>query len=80
MQIQGIYAVLAKDGQSGGYTRLFERRPDDRPMDVLIQWRNVAGANLQIFHDKRRMIKSPLTSGDAAGMARACFGGCAGRP
>ncbi|ESW62708.1 hypothetical protein X769_33400 [Mesorhizobium sp. LSJC268A00] len=62
------------------YTRLFERRPDDRPMDVLIQWRNVAGANLQIFHDKRRMIKSPLTSGDAAGMARACFGGCAGRP
>ncbi|AGS26605.1 hypothetical protein REMIM1_PF00944 (plasmid) [Rhizobium etli bv. mimosae str. Mim1] len=28
------------------------REPDDRPMGGLIQWRNVAGANIQIFHDK----------------------------
>ncbi|WP_245266180.1 VOC family protein [Mesorhizobium sp. L103C119B0] len=41
------------------YTRLFERRPDDRPMDGLIQWRNVAGANLQIFHDKENAVVVP---------------------
>ena len=54
MQIQGIYAALATanmDEAETFYTRLFEREPDDRPMDSLIQWRNVAGANIQIFHD-----------------------------
>ena len=54
MQIQGIYAALATaniDQAERFYARLFEREPDDRPMNGLIQWRNVAGANIQIFHD-----------------------------
>jgi len=48
MQIQGIYAALATASMANAeqfYTQLFEREPDDRPMDGLIQWRDVAGAN-----------------------------------
>lgn len=55
MQIQGIYAALATanmDLAEAFYTQLFEREPDDRPMEGLIQWRNIAGANIQIFEDK----------------------------
>ncbi|ESX95751.1 lactoylglutathione lyase [Mesorhizobium sp. LNJC399B00] len=64
MQTQGVYAVLATARMEKAeefYTRLFERRPDDRPMDGLIQWRNVAGANLQIFHDKENAGSGRLT-------------------
>ncbi|MBZ9811117.1 MULTISPECIES: hypothetical protein [unclassified Mesorhizobium] len=55
MEIQGIYAALATasmDRAEKFYTHLFAREPDDRPMDGLIQWRGVAGANIQIFDDK----------------------------
>jgi predicted enzyme related to lactoylglutathione lyase len=54
MQIQGIYAALATNDIKAAedfYTKLFDRGPDDRPMDGLIQWRNVAGANIQIFSE-----------------------------
>jgi predicted enzyme related to lactoylglutathione lyase len=54
MRIQGIYAALmtaSMERSERFYTQLFERAPDDRPMDGLIQWRNVAGANIQIFRD-----------------------------
>ncbi|MGX9146339.1 hypothetical protein [Mesorhizobium sp. 128a] len=48
MQIQAIYAALAAanmDQAEQFYTQLFERGPDDRPMEGLIQWRDIAGAN-----------------------------------
>jgi predicted enzyme related to lactoylglutathione lyase len=64
MQIQGIYAALATasmDRAETFYTRLFGRGPDDRPMDGLIQWRNVAGANIQIFRDKENAGYGRLT-------------------
>ncbi|PBB66047.1 lactoylglutathione lyase [Mesorhizobium sp. WSM4312] len=64
MQIQAIYAALATTSMNGAekfYSQLFERRPDDRPMDGLIQWRNVAGANIQIFHDKENAGSGRLT-------------------
>ena len=43
------------------YTQLFDREPDDRPMKGLIQWRNVAGANIQLFHDKENAGSGRLT-------------------
>jgi len=52
MRIQGIYAAIAAADMAASedfYTNLFGRGPDDRPMDTLIQWRNVAGANIQVF-------------------------------
>ncbi|WP_245420676.1 VOC family protein [Mesorhizobium sp. WSM3876] len=64
MQIQGIYAGLATASIASAekfYTQLFDREPDDRPMDGLIQWRNVAGANIQIFHDKENAGSGRLT-------------------
>lgn len=56
MRIQGIYAALTTKDMAEAerfYTILFGRAPDDRPMDGLIQWRDVAGANIQIFQDER---------------------------
>ncbi|WP_026792271.1 VOC family protein [Pleomorphomonas oryzae] len=64
MQIQGIYAAIASanmDVAEAFYTQLFDREPDDRPMDGLIQWRNVAGANIQIFLDKLHAGSGRLT-------------------
>lgn len=55
MKIQGIYAALATADMNASeafYTKLFERGPDDRPMDGLIQWRDVSGAHIQIFRDE----------------------------
>lgn len=54
MRIQGIYAAVATtrlESAEKFYTQLFGRGPDDRPMQSLIQWRGVAGANIQVFHD-----------------------------
>lgn len=56
MQIQGIYATLTATDMERAetfYTTLFGRSPDDRPMDGLIQWRDVAGANIQLFLDEK---------------------------
>ncbi|HWW24498.1 MAG TPA: VOC family protein [Caulobacter sp.] len=64
MQIQGIYAALATanmDRAEAFYAQLFDRGPDDRPMEGLIQWRNVAGANIQIFHDSEKAGSGRLT-------------------
>lgn len=54
MLIQGIYLALVvndMDAAERFYSTLFGRGPDDRPMDGLIQWRDVEGANIQIFRD-----------------------------
>lgn len=64
MQIQGIYAALATasmDRAEKFYAQLFDRGPDDRPMDGLIQWRDVVGANIQIFHDPEKAGSGRLT-------------------
>ncbi|RUW46322.1 MULTISPECIES: VOC family protein [unclassified Mesorhizobium] len=64
MDIQGIYAALATTNMAASerfYTLLFERRPDDRPMDSLIQWRGVAGANIQIFLNESNAGSSMCT-------------------
>jgi len=64
MRIKGIYAALAASDiavAEAFYTKLFGRGPDDRPMDNLIQWRNVAGANIQIFKDNQNAGSSLCT-------------------
>ena len=64
MQIQGIYAAVATasmDAAEKFYSQLFDRSPDDRPMEGLLQWRNVAGANIQIFDDAENAGSSRLT-------------------
>ncbi|HEX7929821.1 MAG TPA: hypothetical protein VF470_02790 [Sphingomicrobium sp.] len=64
MRIQGIYAALTTREMAKGeqfYTALFGRGPDDRPMDSLIQWRDVAGANVQLFTDEKNAGHSRCT-------------------
>lgn len=40
---------------------LFGRGPDDRPMESLIQWRGIAGANIQVFQDAKNAGSGRLT-------------------
>lgn len=64
MHIQGIYAALATadiERAEKFYVHLFEREPDDRPMRGLIQWRDVAGANIQVFLDEANAGSGRLT-------------------
>ncbi|MGO4637028.1 VOC family protein [Mesorhizobium sp. 2RAF45] len=64
MRIQGIYAAIATADIAAAesfYTKLFDRGPDDRPMDNLIQWRNVAGANIQIIENQDNAGSSMCT-------------------
>ena len=64
MRIQAIYAAIATakmDVAEHFYTELFGRAPDDRPMDGLIQWRDVAGANVQIFRDQEHAGSGRMT-------------------
>lgn len=64
MRIQGIYAALTTrdmDKAEAFYTTLFDRPPDDRPMDGLIQWRDVAGANIQLFKDDENAGRGRFT-------------------
>jgi hypothetical protein len=64
MHIQGIYATLSTADIGTAerfYTQLFEREPDDRPIKGLIQWRNIAGANIQIFENRKDAGAGRLT-------------------
>jgi catechol 2,3-dioxygenase-like lactoylglutathione lyase family enzyme len=64
MRIQAIYAALATidiERSERFYVHLFGRDPDDRPMAGLIQWRDVAGANIQLFLDETNAGSGRLT-------------------
>ncbi len=54
MIVQGIYACLSTQDMSRSvsfYTRLMGREPDERPMPNMVQWRNMQGAGLQLWHE-----------------------------
>jgi len=64
MQIEAIFAALVTRDLTltePFYTTLLGRGPDDRPMDGLIQWRGVSGANIQIFEDDEHAGHSRCT-------------------
>ena len=64
MHIKGIYVGLptaSLDNAEQFYTHLFNRKPDASPMRGLIQWHDVAGANIQIFHDEAHAGSGRLT-------------------
>lgn len=64
MQIQGVYAAPATTDIKKAeefYSYLFGREADDSPMARLIQWRDVAGANIQVFEDRDTAGSGRLT-------------------
>lgn len=64
MDIQGLFAVICVsdlDQSVDSYSRLVGREPDDRPMDWLVQWRDLSGAGLQLVLDRERAGDSHAT-------------------
>jgi predicted enzyme related to lactoylglutathione lyase len=64
MEIQGLFAVACVSDMEKSvvwYTSLFGRSPDDRPMEGLVQWRNVGGAGLQLVLDAEKAGASLIT-------------------
>jgi len=64
VRIQGLYAAIAcRDIERAEefYTALFDRGPDDRPMANLIQWRDIASANVQVFRHEQNAGSSMCT-------------------
>jgi len=64
MRIQGIFAALNTADLAAAerfYAQLFAREPDDRPIKGLIRWRDVTGANIQIFESPSNAGAGRLT-------------------
>lgn len=64
MDIQGLFAVAHVsdiEKSTSWYSDLIGRSPDDRPMDGLVQWRDLGGAGLQLVWDAERSGTSAIT-------------------
>ncbi len=64
MEVQELFAVACVSNMERSvewYTGLIGREPDDRPMDGLVQWRNLGGAGLQLVLDAERAGRSLVT-------------------
>lgn len=62
--VQGVYtSVVASDFEAGiaWYTRFMGRPVDDRPLPDMVQWRNMGGAGLQVWHDPDHAGHSIIT-------------------
>lgn len=63
MEIEGLFAVIATadmERSEAFYTALVGRGPDDRPMDGLIQWRDLPN-HLQVVQDAEKAGASMAT-------------------
>ncbi len=64
MEIQGLYAAVYVSNMTTStdfYTKLLGRKPDDKPMDTLVQWRGFGNAGIQLFHDPEKAGKGIMT-------------------
>ena len=64
MDIQGLFAVACVSDMATStqwYACLIGRGPDDRPMETLVQWRNLGGAGLQLVVDADKAGTSLIT-------------------
>jgi hypothetical protein len=64
LQIHELFAVVCVsdiERSTDWYTRLIGRVPDDRPMDGLVQWRNITGAGLQLVRNTEKAGNSMIT-------------------
>lgn len=62
--VQGVYAcasVADFEGAVSWYSKFMGRGPDDRPMPVMAQWRNMGAAGLQLWHDPEHSAHSRMT-------------------
>lgn len=64
MKIDSVFAVVCVadlERSVEWYSRLFGRKPDDRPMEGLAQWRNHGGSGLQLVADRDRAGRGMVT-------------------
>ncbi|MCG8478470.1 MAG: hypothetical protein MI724_05185 [Spirochaetales bacterium] len=64
MKIQELFAVVCVSHMARSvewYAALIGREPDERPMDGLVQWRDLGGAGLQLVLDARRAGSGMIT-------------------
>lgn len=64
MNIDNLYAVICTANITEAetfYAALFGRPPDDRPMDGLVQWREVGGSGIQLVLDADKAGHGLLT-------------------
>lgn len=62
--VQGVYtSAVVADFEAGiaWYTRFMGRPVDDRPLPDMVQWRNMGGAGLQVWHDPNHAGHSIIT-------------------
>ncbi|MET0439698.1 MAG: VOC family protein [Devosia sp.] len=62
--VQGVYtSAVVADFEAGiaWYTRFMGRPVDDRPLPDMVQWRNMGGAGLQVWHDPHHAGHSIIT-------------------
>lgn len=62
--VQGVYAsavVADFEAAIAWYTRFMGRPVDDRPLPDMAQWRHMAGAGLQVWHDPKHAGHSIVT-------------------
>lgn len=64
MDIDNLYAAICTADMAEAeafYAVLFGRPPDDRPMDGLVQWREVGGSGVQLVLDADKAGHGLLT-------------------
>ena len=64
MKIDYVYAAVSSrdlEKSEEFYSKVLGRKPDDRPMKSLIQWRDIAGAGVQVFLDSKKAGNGAMT-------------------
>ena len=64
MKVQGLFAAMCVKNISSSadfYAKFLGRKPDDKPMDTLVQWCGFGSAGIQLFQDPERAGKSRMT-------------------
>ena len=64
MKIQGLYAAIylrSVNPSADFYAKVLGRKPDDKPIDTLVQWRGFGSAGIQLFQEREKAGKSRMT-------------------
>ena len=64
MKVDYVYAAVSSadlERAEAFYSKVLGRKADDRPMESLIQWRDIAGAGIQVFADRGKAGHGAMT-------------------
>lgn len=64
MKIEYLFAAMIVsdiEASESFYSKILGCKPDDRPMDTLVQWRTFSHAGIQLFQDAAKAGNSTMT-------------------